>query len=322
MNNASREFGEDIFNTGVKITTLTKGFTDADRAAKAAKNTVSDSGKGLEALGLKATDTQGRLEEFAQRIAAITDPVKRFSAVADVFGAKLALKVEPVLIQIAANLREFGNAAGSAIPALNELELAAGLRLDQSLDKLGTTILRTRDHIRALFSDPVAGGANKFNDFITKNREQIQAFIKDIVDRAIPVIEDLINAVVGNDAAVRDPAILEWRDAVVQFGTDVRAVVEGVIIPLFRAVRDAAQFVADGINRLFGSDITAGQVILAVAIGKVLSPPSDKTFWGDGACFGSQFLGGILAGLYKLFWQKHGSVAAGRAFDGHLGCMT
>lgn len=60
--------------------------------------------------------------------------------------------------------------------------------------------------------------------------------------------------------------IVDLKDAVVQFGKDVYADVTNVVLPGFKLLRDAAQFVADQINKLFGTDLTGGQLLITAFI--------------------------------------------------------
>ena len=48
--------------------------------------------------------------------------------------------------------------------------------------------------------------------------------------------------------------------------TGVQAVVTTIIIPAFQAIRAGAQVVADAVNAIFGTDLSAGQVLIAATL--------------------------------------------------------
>jgi hypothetical protein len=55
-----------------------------------------------------------------------------------------------------------------------------------------------------------------------------------------------------------------------QFGRDVFAVVNNVVLPLFKGIRDGAQKVADALNSVFGTNITGGELLIGAALLQLL----------------------------------------------------
>ncbi|WP_206535251.1 hypothetical protein, partial [Mesorhizobium sp. M7A.F.Ca.CA.001.11.2.1] len=82
----------------------------------------------------------------------------------------------------------------------------------------------------------------------------------------LSVVGDLLHLLSGNSQNVKNPWIKEWAAAIVQFGNDVSGVFNGLVLPAFKALREGAQFVADLLNRVFGTDITAGELALGAAV--------------------------------------------------------
>lgn len=142
--------------------------------------------------------------------------------------------------------------------------------MNDSLNLLGRVIQGVRNQLGILFAPAITSASDALIELVDANRAAMLDLGSKIAAKVTPIVQDFIAVLQGRDADVDNIWILEWRDAIVQFGSDVRAVVEGIIIPAWLLLRRIAQTVADALNSIFGSEITAGQVLIAAAIFKLL----------------------------------------------------
>jgi hypothetical protein len=265
-----RQFGEDIYNTGVRVRSLATGYTDADRAQKAAKEATDATTLSLKNLGVQTTENGEALIAFARQLAAIEDPQKRLLRLTEVFGRQRAVAFEPFFNQLIENLDETGKVAGDAIAPLTQLELEMGVRLDKALGRLGTTLERTRLRLAILFSDPVEEGVVEFEKLIRDNQQRLHDFARAIIGVVQPAVRDLFHAILGQDELVQNPAILKMRDQLLQFAADLRTFVFDKALPAFHAFVQAIQFVSDAWNALLGTNVNAQRVIIFAIVAQLL----------------------------------------------------
>ncbi|WP_189367980.1 hypothetical protein, partial [Mesorhizobium sp. M7A.F.Ca.ET.027.02.1.1] len=107
-------------------------------------------------------------------------------------------------------------------------------------------------------------------DIIVENKDAILAFGAAINQKLLSGLSDLLFALIGADAKAKNPWILTWRDAILQFGSDFSAVIGGVVLPLFKAVHDTATSVANAINGIFGTNLTGGELLIGAALLQLL----------------------------------------------------
>ncbi|TSE07581.1 hypothetical protein C1D09_018795 [Mesorhizobium intechi] len=137
---------------------------------------------------------------------------------------------------------------------------------NDTLTSLGKAARGVRVQLGLLFAPIFTTLAGSLRDEINNNREAIVAFGQKVAQVTAGALGDLFHLLSGNTQNIKSPFIREWGAAIVQFGSDVSGVVNGLVIPAFKLLREGAQFVADQINRVFGTDITAGELALGTAI--------------------------------------------------------
>lgn len=257
---------------------------DATKATQSATKALQDQATAQEDVNDATEDADGvsgkAVEQVRQIIAGSKDAHAALLRLADAFqgmpdGArKTALALAafrstdwiPFLNEGAAGVARLEAEIQRVAPGFTEIQTKVADGVLDAMELAGMAAADLRKQIGLAFGKPLETGANALTEFIVRNREQIIAFANDIASRVVPVIEDLLNSFAGNDGAVKNKGILEFRDTVVQLGSDIRHAFEDIIFPIFEKVKAAADTVAQAINGLFGTNVTGGELLITTAI--------------------------------------------------------
>jgi hypothetical protein len=153
---------------------------------------------------------------------------------------------------------------------LTEVEILVGQRMNRSLERLGGTISGVKNKIGALFEPIVIEAADAFTQVILENSLALRQLAARAADFVIPIVRDLIAILSGKDGDVKNKWILEARDGIVSFGKAVQGAVLNIIVPAFGALMKVLDTVASGINTVFGTSLTGGQIGIAIVIAQLL----------------------------------------------------
>lgn len=272
----SEEGGRSVTAFDLIGVTVTRLGNALDKTKKESEESTGRAAAAFRQLGVSVRDAGGRLRDTEDILGDLADAFSRMpdsstkSALAIALFGRAGARLLPFLNAGRKGLRELGLEAERLGIVFTKEQAAIGDALGDALDGVKFAVSGVRNQLGLLFAPAITEAAEKFRDLIADNRDVIVAFGRAVVDFGISIVRDLIAALSGRDAQVTRPWILEWRDAIVAFGQDVTAVVNGVIIPLFNAVRTAAKLVADSINAVFGTDISAGQVAITAAFLKLM----------------------------------------------------
>lgn len=227
-------------------------------------------------LGVSITGANGKLRpveaiigDIAEAFKRMPDGVKKSSLALSLFG-KGGAQLIPFLNEGRAGLKALGEEAERLGIVFTAEQFALGDELGDSLDRVGVAIKALKAQFGLLFAPLVIQGANKLRDIIVANKDAILAFGRALSGEVIGIVNDLVAALSGKDADVQRPWILVWRDAVVTFGEDVQSVITTAILPAFKLLREGAELTAKAINSIFGTNLSAGELLLGAAILRLL----------------------------------------------------
>lgn len=246
------------FDGGVKIV---RGLDDAAKAADGTAKAVTGAKNAL-LDGLVGTTVEDRLTEFSHKLAAIQDPIKKLAALTEggLFDRRTAVNA---LNFFAA----FEEGTKHILPVIDPLVLKLGTEAAVAFAGFTINLKRLKDGLLDTFAGPpLAEAANKFGDFLIKNQAKITAFAASIRDAAIPFIEDLFNALTGNDAEVKNKGIIEFRDAIIGIGVAAKVAFTDILIPAFQKIQAIANFAAKAINAAFGTNLSGNAILIAAAV--------------------------------------------------------
>jgi hypothetical protein len=254
---------------GVSVTRFGAKAKDAAKAAKPVADVFTK-------LGVNIKDANGKLKTNEQILLEVSDAFKRMPDGAE----KSALAIE-LFGKAGAEMLPFLNAGKQGLIDLGDEAVRTGIvftkaqadiaeNFNDTLSALGKAIRGTRIQLGLLFAPIFTALAAGLRDEINNNREAIVAFGQKVAQVTAGVLGDLLHILSGNPQNVKNPWIRDWSEAIIQFGRDFFAVVQNVVLPLFKVIHDGAQLVADAINNIFGTNISGGQLLIGAALLQLL----------------------------------------------------
>ncbi|RWE72922.1 MAG: phage tail tape measure protein, partial [Mesorhizobium sp.] len=257
--------GDALDDSGVKVTRF-------GGAIKKAADGTKQAGTVFDRLGVKIRDANGNLRsneaillDVADAFARMPDSALKSALAIELFG-KAGAELLPFLNQARAGILDLGKQAEQLGIVLTKDQANIGDALGDSLDSLSKAARGARLQLGLIFAPGLTALANGFADIIASNRDVLIQFGQAINRNVLSVVGDLLHLLSGNTQNIKNPWIKDWSAAVIQFGSDVAGVFNGLVLPAFKALREGAQFVAQVLNRMFGTDITAGELALGAAV--------------------------------------------------------
>ncbi|KQZ19362.1 hypothetical protein ASD50_07720 [Mesorhizobium sp. Root552] len=248
---------------------LNKALGDAARGSKSAIDLFSRLGVNIKGTDGKIRPTEAILQDIAEAFSKMPDGAAKSAIAIELFGRSGA-KLLPLLNSGKQGLIDLGKEAEKLGIVFDKNAADIADEMGDALDEVSFAAKGIRLWLGLIFAPAVTEGARLLRDVIVQNRDAILQFGKALTLGTVRLIGDLVNALAGNDERVRNPWILKWRDAVIEFGRNLAAVVNGVVLPLFRMISEGARLVADGLNAVFGTKLTGGQLLIAAALLKLL----------------------------------------------------
>jgi hypothetical protein len=228
------------------------------------------------ALGVSVQNAQGDIRateeilgDLAEAFAAMPDGAEKSAMAVQLFGRSGA-QLLPLLNEGRAGIAALGAEAERLGITFTEEQARIGVAMNDALNRLSRARQAVTNQLGLLFAPTITRAADALTDTIASNRQAIQELAEDGLARALPLVEDFINALLGRDADVANTWILDARDAMIQFGREVRYTAENIIIPAYELIIAAAQRVAEAVNSIFGTEFTGQQVLIATAFAKLI----------------------------------------------------
>lgn len=276
---ATDEYGRLAFaaeqsgvDAGTFATAITRFNQEIGKAADGNKAAV----KRFQELGLSIKDASGAIRpteeliaELANRFATLPDGAEKSALATELFG-RAGARLLPLLNGGAAGIRNLGEEATRLGIVFTREQAVIAEGMNDALAALNRGIEGTRFQLGLLFAPSITEAARAFQKVIEDNRQAITDYVRNGVEKAEPIIRDLVNAIVGNDADVRNIWVLKAKLEILRFAYDVENAFKQIIIPAYELLKAAGQQVADAINAIFGTQFTGQQIIVAAIIGKLL----------------------------------------------------
>lgn len=255
---------------GAAMSKLNKAIGEAAAGGKEAAAKFS-------ALGVSIKDTHGRLRptedivrDLAGAFAKMPDGAKKSAAAINLFG-KSGASLLPFLNEGKQGLIDLGEQAEKLGIVFTAAESDIGDAMGDALSEVSRASKAIGDKIGLLFAPAITAAAERLRDVLINNREAILGFARSIADAALPIVQDFISALAGDDAAVRNNWIIEWRDAVVDFGKSAKTALTDIFIPALTALRKALDVAAEGL-RIFTLgfvNISGTTLAIVLAVGQL-----------------------------------------------------
>ncbi|MEI8715868.1 phage tail protein [Mesorhizobium sp. ISC11] len=288
--------GDTLDASGVSVTRFGEKTKDAAKQ-------VADAGNVFTRLGVKVRDANGKLRsneaillDVADAFARMPDSALKSALAIELFG-KAGAELLPFLNEGKAGLFELGEQAKKLGVTLTDAQAAIGDDLGDSLDSVSKAAAGARLQLGLVFAPGLTALANGFADIIANNRDLLVEFGQTINRNVLSVVGDLLHLLSGNSQNIKNPWIKEWSAAIVQFGNDVAGVFNGLVLPAFKLLREGAQFVAEQINKVFGTDITGGELALGAAVLSLVGAFTLLASTISAVIAGVGFLAGVVGGI-------------------------
>lgn len=211
-----------------------------------AKKPTAEFQAAMDALGLSVEDLQAlspeeQLKRVADGMQALGDDQMRTVVSSRLFGEEMGAKLVPLLQNGGQAIADMGDEAERLGIVFDEKAAAAAERFGDAQDKIKRSVSGLADSIAQQYMPALADATEGAVAWIMDNRDAIQAWIQDVVDRLIE----------AGQAAAQWVASVDWAD-VWQKISDVGSVVV-----------DVAGFLLDLVGGLDGATIAFGGLALA-----------------------------------------------------------
>lgn len=265
---AAEQAGTDASTFGGAMSRLNKALGDAAGGGKTALALFGQ-------LGVRITDANGKLRPTE---AILQDVADAFAAMPD--GAEKSAKAIALFGKSGAALIPFLNSGGKGIRALGAEAEALGIvfseadgKVAEAMNDMLSSTQRAVDGIRhrigLVFAPAITAAAERFRNALVANRAALVGFAEAAAARALPIIEDVIAALAGDDAAVRNIWVLDWRDAILDFAESVKQAFGNVILPALDGLKKGLDVAARELERFTGISIDGAALGIALAVGSV-----------------------------------------------------
>lgn len=266
---AASQSGVDAGTFGTAITRLNQEVAKAADGNEAALGKFQELGISIRDAGGQVKSTETLMKELADRFALLPDGAEKSALAVQLFGRSGA-QLLPLLNGGAEGIKNLGDEATRLGIVFTKEQAVIAEGMNDALEALQAGVRGTRAQIGLLFAPAITEAARGFQKVIEDNRVAITEFVDSGIQRALPIVRDFINAVIGNDVEVSNLWILEARDQIIEFGNSARSAITDIIVPAYELVIDAANKVAEAINKVFGTDFTGQELLISAAIVKLV----------------------------------------------------
>jgi phage-related protein len=155
-------------------------------------------------------------------------------------------------------------------PAASNLAITAGSTLKNAFEKLESSMESVKNAGLAQFFPGLTNVVDALTEAIAANRDRLITLAADIAATVIPIVDDMIAAIQGRDQDVKNGFILKARDQINALAADTKNAVNNLILPALKALLAGLQIVATAINAVFGTNLTGGEIAIALVITRVI----------------------------------------------------
>jgi hypothetical protein len=224
-------------------------------------------------LGIKAETSGGQLKnaeqvmlEIADAFAKMPDGAEKSALAIEIFGQRAGPRLVPLLNEGRKGIQELMAEAERMGVVFTDAQTKVGDEMGDALNKLSRAAKATKDQLGLLFAPLITQGADAFAEVIARNREGLLALGEAIATGVTPVVQDLVNALLGNEQDIQSSFIYAATIAIQNFGRAVSGVVTGIVLPALQLMMTAFQGWADLINLVFGTQWTGAELLITASL--------------------------------------------------------
>lgn len=227
-------------------------------------------------LGVTIGDSSGKIRdpikvyhELSNAFNGMSDGAMKAAAAQQIWGTRNA-QVIALANKGSKGINDLSLAAERLAPSLDKGAVAAFQRVTLATSNLGKAVESTKNHMLAAFAPSISTIVEAFTNVVVNSRAAWVNFAKTLAEQVKPIVEDVVAVIEGRDKDVKNSFVLQARDAVVDFALAAKNAFVEIIIPAIQGFMSVLQLVADGINAVFGTKFTGGQLAIALVVGKLI----------------------------------------------------
>jgi len=255
---------------GVKQTTLATALRSLSQKIAQGKQLDTFTAK-IYTVGEGTDDLTRHLMRLADQYAAMPDgPAKTARSIED-FGRAAGPKLLPLLNQGSRGIEAL-LAKGRELGAfLSTAGVKASADAARAFDFLALSAKGLRLQIGATFAPLAAEAATGLRDFLQANNEAIQKFARDLATKVIPYVQAFFDLLMGKETTTPEGQRLKAiADGIKMLALTVQNAFVNIIIPAFEKLLVMLDLVAAGINSVFGTSLTGGQIGVVLLVTQLL----------------------------------------------------
>lgn len=248
------------------------GAKEYNERLKDINDNMGPAAKLVKEYGLRLTDAAGELRsvkdfglDFGDALKNSGKATKDNAAALEVMG-KAGRKLGQAFGQGKEQLEALISRAQALAPSLTEEAQKAVTGMDDAFDQLGQTGNSLKRNLVAIFAPSITAAVTAFTEAIARNRFIFELFAENLDRQFRPALVAVLNQLNSTDFSVTLQKGLDAAtEAVKAFGVAVKT----FIIPTLLGIKIFADQVAQGLNKVFGTNLTGGAVIFGAILLKV-----------------------------------------------------
>lgn len=231
---------------------------------------IIDVDKALKTLGGSNRDAIERLKGFADEISALPTAAERAARVVEIFGRRLGPQLVELLSGGRKAIEDIGKRAENLGLVMSNSQLNVAKEMNDALALLRRSAAGTKNAFGLLFAPAITEAAELFTQAIGRNRTQLIVWAGEIAARVRPILLDIVRALTGDTDTIENSWVKTARQQIIDLGAAIANVTQNVVVPMLTALGAALQTIANSINGVFGTKLTAADVGVALLLAKML----------------------------------------------------
>jgi hypothetical protein len=235
---------------------------------------ASLSSNAMDRLGISTTNLDGTQKSQIALLKEVADALKERAdgfeknAIGMEFFGRSGTKLNNFIKDGAAGIEKFERQVERLSPALGERAVEAAGKADDAFDQLKLAITSAKSAFLQFFFPLQSGLFEALTESIAANRIQIIALGSAAADKVKPIIQDIIALLQGGEAT-KGGFVDRTVDALNKLGTSADQVINGILIPAFNAFMAVCGLVAETLNGIFGTNLSAGALAFTAVLLKL-----------------------------------------------------
>jgi hypothetical protein len=226
-------------------------------------------GNNLGGLSKQAPTVQAALLKLADVFHNMTDKTLKMSVATQLFGRRDAKDMVVALSEGSHEVQELDERYQHLHLTITEADDVIARKFVLGMNRLGYAIGIVSTQFGLLFAPAFTEALTAVATLVEDSRENILNWGKAIRDTVVPILQTFVRVLSGVPEAGKDDWLVRLIEGFKIFGRQVVTVVNALIIPALTGLLATANFVAAGINGIFGTAFTGLELIIGVFVARM-----------------------------------------------------